>query len=265
MNRMLHIILSSAFLIPTVSLTANFWTDLCGSFEEIVENNRPTFSRPSNHQTSWQNHQAPKPHSTYFSAHKAHEYVTTIIASFEHSLRPHLNSSYLRHLKQLIHQQIAGKRFSSKDEVDQLIASAVLDFIQTTAYQYTLDRTGNCTIAHRISTSMFNNALSTINQRGYVDAEIIIKFAGYALVEAVDYEMALIASIQPQSAPVYASQDCCVCTENFNDVQRIYLTPCGHDICADCAYTWFFTQQKTSCPLCRSTINKIDLANALRC
>ncbi len=67
---------------------------------------------------------------------------------------------------------------------------------------------------------------------------------------------------QPQ-IQLYPSEDCCVCMEDFDDVQRIFLFPCGHDICAGCAHQWFFGQHKSSCPHCRSTVNCSKLRETL--
>ncbi len=63
---------------------------------------------------------------------------------------------------------------------------------------------------------------------------------------------------------LYTSEDCCVCYDSFKDVQRVYLMPCGHDICRDCAQQWFFDQGKNSCPQCRAIIEKNDLRLALQ-
>lgn len=74
---------------------------------------------------------------------------------------------------------------------------------------------------------------------------------------------------QKRSAYVthYPSDECCICLDAFNnEVRQVFLNPCGHDICADCATNWFFEQNKNSCPhpYCRSDVSKSELRKALR-
>jgi len=69
---------------------------------------------------------------------------------------------------------------------------------------------------------------------------------------------------QTQSAFVtYPSDDCCICMESFSDVKRIFLRPCGHDICMTCAYVWFLDNSNKTCPQCRTVVSLPDLEAAL--
>lgn len=83
-----------------------------------------------------------------------------------------------------------------------------------------------------------------------------------------DYSVYNAPPVQPQPAynpsyssepfydfDVYPSDDCCCCIESFDDVERVFLKPCGHDICKDCAYQWFFGGNNDSCPHCRATVD----------
>lgn len=62
----------------------------------------------------------------------------------------------------------------------------------------------------------------------------------------------------------YPSESCCTCLESFGGaVERVFLEPCGHDICPDCAREWFFTRNNPSCPTCRTDVSKRTLAYKL--
>ena len=68
---------------------------------------------------------------------------------------------------------------------------------------------------------------------------------------------------QPQSSFITYPSDDCICMESFSDVQRIFLRPCGHDICMTCAYAWFLENSNKTCPQCRAVVSLPDLEAAL--
>lgn len=182
----------------------------------------------------------------------------------------------------------AGKRYK-KDIIDQFLSSAVLEYIEKTSYSYAYARTYNRDIAIRISASMRNNALALIAQNSTINYERLTPFVGYALERAIndkinrqEYDYVPVRPSAPPApvkptAPSYQSQrpsaqpaerlhtseECCVCLEDFGgDIQRIYLKPCGHDMCKKCAFDWFFgATQKTTCPQCRSSVDLNKLQN----
>ncbi len=193
-----------------------------------------------------------------------------------------------------------GKRYS-KDVIDQYISSAILEYIEDTSYRYALKQTNNSTVARKIAESMRNNALARIQKYGFLDAESLAPFVGSALKRAVreainrydvphqhdyrpsDYNNRPPAYNpeyqEPKPAPAYSpdyqeeklypSEACCTCLESFDSVSRVFLKPCGHDICKDCAYQWFFVPNRNdnkTCPQCRSSVNldklSMDVASA---
>jgi len=182
----------------------------------------------------------------------------------------------------------AGKRYK-KDIIDQFLSSAVLEYIEKTSYSYAYARTYDRNISMRIAMSMRNNALALIAQNSTLNYERLTPFVGYALERAIndkinrkEYDYApvkpsapaapakpSIESYQPQrpSAPpaekLHPSEECCVCLEDFGgNIERVYLKPCGHDICKKCTFDWFFgVTQKTTCPQCRGSVNLNKLQN----
>jgi len=49
----------------------------------------------------------------------------------------------------------------------------------------------------------------------------------------------------------YPTRQCNVCKKSFKQVERIFLYPCGHDICKSC-----FATYNKKCPICRQNIEK---------
>jgi hypothetical protein len=178
----------------------------------------------------------------------------------------------------------AGKRYK-KDVVDQFIGAAVLEYIEKTSYQYAYDHTYDTALATRIAESMRNNALALLVQNNVLNCERIALFVGAALEKAVndkikqwspsfpekqtvtkpDVKPVVKPVDKPVTKPVqssqavklYPSDACCVCLDDFGgDVGRVYLKPCGHDMCKNCAYDWFFgVTQKKECPQCRAAVS----------
>jgi|GEM_PF-1334612 len=180
-----------------------------------------------------------------------------------------------------------GKRYK-KDMIDQFISSAILELIEDSAYDYAYKKSRDSSIARRISESMRNNALARIMQNGTLNFERLTEFVGKALKRAVrdamnridvpystsytptynnsynrptpsapSYEEVYYATPAPQYAfDVYPSDDCCCCLDSFDTVERIFIKPCGHDICKSCAMQWFFGGGNRSCPQCRAVVDR---------
>lgn len=197
-------------------------------------------------------------------------------------------------------------KFYNKDIVDQYINSALLEYIEDTSYNYAYKKTRDSRIARKIAESMRNNALARMQRYGALDAESLTPFVGRSLKRAVDdyinrfdtpyttpyqapqqsynYETVAIAYPRPPAqSPEYEEQEkfypsdaCCVCLESFdennnNAIGRVFLQPCGHDMCKNCAYQWFFVPSRNdakTCPQCRSKVNldklSMDVASAPR-
>ncbi len=69
---------------------------------------------------------------------------------------------------------------------------------------------------------------------------------------------------EPGPAQIYTSDECMVCYDDLGQNNRIYLSPCGHDMCKHCAQTWFLQQDKDTCPKCRALVYKVYLRKMLR-
>lgn len=238
---------------------------------------------------------------------QAKNYIEQCVAALDYALRPHIKDRELYKLKNLILNSVLtnprvytwtshGKLYD-KDILDQYISSALLEYIENKSYAYAYKKTHDSTIARKVSESMRNNALARIQRYGALDAESLVPFVGRSLKRAVDdyinqwhynslyqspqqssnYET--VAIVYPpeyyeEQEKFYPSDTCCVCLESFdvnnnNGVDRIFLQPCGHDMCKSCAYQWFFVPNRNdtkTCPQCRSKVNldklSIDVASA---
>jgi hypothetical protein len=226
----------------------------------------------------------PTAHASYhytLTQQQADSYIDQCLARMEYTLTGHMPPSALRELRSIIENGLAhattlgewtyhGWRYS-KDRIDQHIISGILQCVEKISYEYAFSRCHSERIARKISESMRNNVHAKIQKYGYFDAQLLIPFVGYHLENAIDnalnhfdapYQQSYYPAPQQPTA-VYLSEECCVCYESFQDVRRIILRPCGHDICTGCACSWFITDQRKTCPQCRAVIDRLALERDL--
>ncbi len=222
------------------------------------------------------------------SEQQANEYIGLCIASLRHALPTgsdegdiaaleHSVYSTLPHMETLFIWRF-GKRVFDKDKLDQYFTSAILELVEQTSHDYTLARTNNRTVAKKIANSMLNNLLAIIQNSGTLNFEKVTPYIGRSLRQKIreainrfdvphqpdfsnytpTHQNYTQAEPEPSAQVAYATQQCCICFESFQEVDEIFLRPCGHDICADCAQEWFFNNNPDNtktCPICRSYVD----------
>lgn len=149
------------------------------------------------------------------------------------------------------------------DYVEQMIRGAIIQYITENSYNYAREITNRETagkIADYIHNYLFNYcAQMTILAQGVFSGCIGINLKKWvhALYDQATHDSYALP------AQHYPSLSCCICLEDFGDVPRVYMTPCAHDICVNCGEQWFFTENKSSCPLCRQNVDKKALRIAI--
>lgn len=134
-------------------------------------------------------------------------------------------------------------------------------------------RTCNIHIANRIQARIEQEMKNMYANADTLLSGTFAPFVGTALREKVyqlcnQFDTPYQRPAQPQPAvqqPVlYTEKECRVCMEPFsNTVIRMYVMPCGHDICTECARKHFVEYKHDACPACRQTVNRTDLEQKL--
>ncbi len=139
-------------------------------------------------------------------------------------------------------------------------------FVNNKSYNTALYKTKNNAISQKVAKSILGELQKKHQSASFLFHGIFRNFIGNALKQkARECCNRFEQPLQTQHHhDLYPSENCCVCFDSFKDVQRIYLMPCGHDICKVCAQQWFFDQRKNSCPQCRAITEKNDLRIALQ-
>lgn len=151
------------------------------------------------------------------------------------------------------------------DYVEQIIRGQLLTWIQKKAYMIARDLGQSINCAQAIADRIHAELLHIVTHASYLDQGVFAGYVGRDLRDRVKNEIHA-SSIQPatHSMPIYPHDICCVCQESFDlEIKQIFLSPCGHDMCAGCAEQWFFSHRKTTCPSCRATVNINALEQSL--
>jgi len=217
------------------------------------------------------------------------EYGYSVIAALCSELIPLLLADHIDRLYSALKSTIEENNSLNKNTIDDLINKALLEFIRQRAYACTYELTHTMDLATRIATVIHNKAQDSSQRKGYLSGKDVAEFTGTQLLATVQSLIAqhtpakptttqtptttvttTIVSNNPIQTPTpsntaeFLSDECCVCMEKFEASNRIILKPCGHDICKTCAHDYFITHNKTTCPLCRATIDKDTLIAMLK-
>lgn len=205
-----------------------------------------------------------------------HQYVVNCL---EYWFYPNHTNPDLKHLAQSITHEIKKSEsydyawsWSSLqyeatyrlDYVEQMIRGAIIQYITESSYTYAREITNRET-ARSIADYIHNYLFNYCAQMSGLSQGVFSGCIGTNLKKWVHalYDQTIQDSYVVAPQQYYSSLSCCICLEDFSTVPRVYLKPCGHDICINCGERWFFTENKNSCPLCRQTVDKKALRIAI--
>jgi hypothetical protein len=229
---------------------------------------------------------APSPaHSKKYtmSRKQIEDYLDNQFASLGYELYPNVTQDELTSMKNAVFNTlqyatdsyiwVSGIRFYDKDKIDKFILDAIVTSIEQSSYTMAYNQSYNSALATKVSQSIRKNVAAYIQKQSYLDPQKLKQYFGYALLQLVrerinQIDMPYQPTAQPivyhtptpSAPPLYESTSCCICMDSFSSsCKRIFLRPCGHDICESCALNWFFptnTPDHTrTCPQCRSKVN----------
>jgi len=224
------------------------------------------------------------------SRKQAQSYIDLYIASLNDGLRPHISDYDIQRMtnktyttfdqSSTVYIWVSGIRMYNKDMIDQFLLSAIIEVVESNTYSYAYDQTKNATTASKITQNMRTQLMKLIEKKQVLDAHNLRPFFGYPLKEAIRKEIANNTTTTHQhnnsssssnhqshnNNATYASQSCCMCLDDFGGAtERLFLKPCGHDMCKMCALDYFFPNnlpdQTKKCPICRSRVDMEELYN----
>jgi hypothetical protein len=211
------------------------------------------------------------------TAEQVRNYLEQVLDDIAYAWHSYIEERELTTIRKLLYTAIrnyagitswTGSTRYKKDLIDQYIKSAIIEYIEERSYTYAYKKLHDNAKAKKIAESMRNNAIARMQKSSRLDFASLTPFIGSILAQAI--KDALIAqqnnNNQYNSATLYRSESCCICLESFDDprIKRIFLMPCGHDICKACARSWFFAESAQTCPQCRTKIDREHLATYLR-
>jgi hypothetical protein len=195
---------------------------------------------------------------TLFDAHMDQPYE---IREFLNNLKKQITEDSIANCKEYAYVFFPQGTFKCSC-VEEVIRTKVLDYLVDQAAQITRTYpTDPATIEHITNTvraeicTIFSNKANLNGSLKRFKGDELKKHV-WSLKEQFDKERRQQAQAQAeiteqQQSPIktyYSSDECCACFESFGDVRRVYLNPCGHDMCTNCA------NLVVKCPQCRAHI-----------
>ena len=153
-----------------------------------------------------------------------------------------------------------------EEAIQQILMNEIEKFVDQRSFETAIRKTKNPTIAAKVAKTIRDDLQKKYLAASFLSHGIFRNFIGKKLEQSALACCKLFAETHQtiNHHDLYPSEDCCVCYDSFHAVDRIFLMPCGHDICPDCAREWFFDQRKNTCPQCRATVDMHDLRLALQ-
>ncbi len=213
-------------------------------------------------------------------AQQVESYVSSIV---DNLLYPNNSSSEILQLKRSITDTILNsfsfawiwglfgyERCFDQTHVYNGVIDGIVSFIEQQSYIYALQKTNNQHIARKIANKIRDEALAIITKSSELPLGVFARFVGSSLQTIVNEHCNRFDTPYQQNTQqhhpqgVYPSEECCICYDSFADeVERIFLTPCGHDMCTKCCKQHFFVYNNSTCPKCRAKVNLTVLNSTL--
>jgi len=143
------------------------------------------------------------------------------------------------------------------------IFGKIVILLSKRSYEYALKKTGNPVIADMVKRIISSELIDKIESNReslavYIGKDREIKVDGIInqIIDKENYtrnppKQGALTQKQKKSFTMYPSNRCVRCLKSFRQVKRVYLYPCGHDMCQDCFKTYH-----TKCPICRKQIEQ---------
>jgi len=145
-----------------------------------------------------------------------------------------------------------------EEKLKASIFGKIVTLLSKKSYEYALKKTGNPVIANIVKRTISSELISKIeaNKQSlavYIgkDREIKIENIINQIVDKESYQGRAAKPNQKVSFTTYPSNRCVRCLKSFKQVKRVYLYPCGHNICAQCLKSC-----NSKCPICRRRIER---------
>jgi len=137
--------------------------------------------------------------------------------------------------------------YYNSDTVYRIVLQEVVEFVGKQAYAIKESK--------YVCKKIKKDLEKTIGKMREIPMGFLLDYYGTELAKKVS----MIKEPRPKQIieKLFPSTTCCICMEYFDgNIEQIYLSPCGHDICKVCCREYFFKYKKTECPHCRKKVDK---------
>lgn len=143
------------------------------------------------------------------------------------------------------------------------IIDGIITFVEQKSYDLALRRSKQEIVAENVKRRIRDEITRIVSESYELPPRSLSLFIGHALEEKVNALCEVFVTPYHHTVTLYPSHECCVCLETLSNVNRIYLFPCGHDICKKCCQENFFTHGRSRCPICNQNVDIENLRQTL--
>lgn len=182
-------------------------------------------------------------------------YIKTLFGA--HRDQPQENREFLHELK-----REATNATENRPCVEEAIRSTTCEYIIRKAREIARGYTSDPKTVEAVCQKFRNDLFNIFTNGGDLNGSLRDYFGNERIKDRVwrakeQYDQQKREEAKRSAAHAfrtYPSDECCICYTDFQHIARIFLHPCGHDLCVSCAKSLAARSAEMNCPQCRAIV-----------
>lgn len=153
----------------------------------------------------------------------------------------------------------------TQQEVYQAVLKTIERHVADRSFEEAKKETGDPKITSKAQTRVTKELRAILESTGEFGPGALKDFVGKNLESKIKLTCYQFDRPYFQNLKRFDETSCRICLQDFKPSRPwIYLRPCGHDMCTECAVEYFLKRGKTHCPACNQLVDKYNLRLALQ-
>lgn len=202
--------------------------------------------------------------------HQIENYVETIVASLFNNYSSQDQKKICKQItKKILDKTSWEKSYNipverTTQEVYAMTLGGIVDFVEKQSFDLAKIESGNYEISVQVSNLLRNEVEKKIASTGTFSEGALRDYIGKNLEYKVRSTCNMYYIPSHNVAKRYDEKSCRICFSHYGpSLPWVYLSPCGHDMCTNCAQTYFFEQNKQRCPVCGKQVDTYQIREAI--
>lgn len=201
--------------------------------------------------------------------HQIKNYVQNIVESLFAGQDSQGQKSICNNItKKLVEKTVWEKSYNlpverTTQEVYQKTLGGIVDYVERKSFDLAKIESGKYDTSVQISHLVRNELERIVTTAGTFDEGALKNFIGRDL----EYKVRNLCYhyYSPQKViKRYDEKRCRICFNHYSSsLPWIYIIPCGHDICTQCAEAYFIFQNNQLCPVCKQPVDIYQIRESI--